>query len=144
MPVNWGINEFKKSFFDADAVKKKLDAGIRRVLSKAGAFVRTRARSSIRKRKKVSDPGQPPSSHEGSLKRLIFFAYDAGAQSVVTGPVRFGKGTAPQLLEFGGDALRVYKSGRSKRQRYRARPFMKPAGEAELPKFRDLLRNLVR
>lgn len=118
----------KLDFFDTEKVRRMVDAGTRRALSKAGAFIRTRARSSIRRRKDVSRPGQPPSSHEGSLRKLLFFAYDARTKSVVVGPVPFKRGEAPALLERGGMATR-----RGKQARYRPRPFMLPALEAEKP-----------
>lgn len=120
------VIRFKLDFFDTERVMKKVDAATRRALSRVGAFVRTRARTSIRKRKDVSQPGQPPSSHEGSLRRLIFFAYDQSAKSVVIGPVPFRKGEAPSLLERGGT---VGRKGRA--HRYRPRPFMAPALAAE-------------
>jgi hypothetical protein len=72
-----------KLFFDKKAVRDKVDAGTRRVLSKFGAFVRRTARGSIRKRKKPSPPGQPPSSHVGLLKKFIFFGYEPAKRSVV-------------------------------------------------------------
>lgn len=100
------VAKFKLDFFDSSRVLARVDRARRRVLSRFGAFVRTRARSSIRKRKKASAPGQPPSSHEGSLKRLLFFAYDASSRSVVVGPVPFQRGEAPELLEEGGTAIR--------------------------------------
>lgn len=55
----------KGNFFDRKAVLAAVDKATLRVLSKFGAFVRRRAKSSIRKRKKASPPGQPPSSHSG-------------------------------------------------------------------------------
>ncbi|MBS3821018.1 MAG: hypothetical protein KGY81_04565, partial [Phycisphaerae bacterium] len=97
--------EIKQMFFDAPAVRRKVDASTRRVLSKFGAFVRRTARSSIRKRKKASSPGSPPSSHIGLLKKFIFFGYEPAKRSVVIGPVRLsqkGRGEAPHLLEYGG------------------------------------------
>lgn len=132
------FDQIKTAFFDTPAVKDAIDAGTRKVLSKFGAFVRTRAKSSIRTRKKSNPPGQPPSSHEGSLKRLIFFAFDPATKSLVVGPVPFRKGEAPRLLEHGGTAIR-----RGKPAHYRPRPFMAPAAKAELPKFRDLLKGMV-
>lgn len=134
-----GIKTVKAGFFDSVKVRSMVGTAARRVLSKFGAFVRQRARSSIRSRKKPSLPGMPPSSHEGSLKRLIFFAYDPAARSVVVGPTKFGAGEAPGLLERGG---RVGRKG--KVQRYKGNPFMAPAAAAELPKFRESLRNMVR
>lgn len=137
--IQFGTRQLQAAFFDTKAVRDAVDAGTRKALSKFGAFVRQRARSSIRTRKKSSPPGQPPSSHEGSLKRLIFFAYDAEKKTVVIGPVPFRTGAAPALLEYGGAVPR--KSGRPKR--YRGNPFMAPAAAAEVPKFADLLRGMV-
>ena len=44
-------------FFDSDMVKRAVDKTTCKVLSKAGAFVHTAARSSVRKRKAISAPG---------------------------------------------------------------------------------------
>ena len=158
----------KKYFFDTKRVLRAVDKGRRAALSKAGAFIRTTARRSIRKRKRAAPPGKPPSSHTGLLKRFIFFGYDAGSDSVVIGPARLAKSTeAPHTLEFGGTVkvrrdrlMRVEDTGRDKRGRftkgkykrvkagtrltYQARPFMGPAIDKErskLPKFwRDSVR----
>ncbi|MBN2563034.1 MAG: hypothetical protein JXQ75_19085 [Phycisphaerae bacterium] len=129
--------EITKLFFDKKAVRDKVDAGTRRVLSKFGAFVRRTARSSIRKRKKSSSPGSPPSSHIGLLKKFIFFGYEPARRSVVIGPARLsqqGRGEAPHLLEYGG-ATKVEHRGKSKRAKVRPRPFMGPAFEKEEPKL---------
>jgi len=77
----------KQMFFDRDKVRKRTDAGTRRVLSRFGAYVRTTAKHSIRKRKRISEPGEPPSSHTGLLRRFIFFGYDRDRRSVVIGPI---------------------------------------------------------
>jgi hypothetical protein len=129
--------EIKKMFFDRKAVTSRVDRATRRVLSKFGAFVRTTARHSIRPRKKISPPGQPPSSHTGLLKKFIFFGYDPRKDSVVIGPVRLsqrGRGdprnSAPQLLEYGGTTT-LKRDGKRRRARFRARPFMGPAFEKE-------------
>ncbi len=100
----------KSMFFDAPKVKNAVDRAKRRALSKGGAFIRRSAKSSIRKRKAEAQPGKPPSSHEGSLKRLIFFGYDEVTDSTVVGPVPF-KGKAAPLIEFGGTI-------RTKRRRF--------------------------
>ena len=128
----------KKLFFDSAAVRKMLDEQSRRALSRAGAFIRQRAKTSIRSRRTVSAPGSPPSSHTGDLKRLIWFVYDPGSQSVVIGPVRFKQGEAPNLLEFGGTAKRQHRGGKSAIATYRPRPFMGPALEKEIPKLSAL------
>lgn len=100
-------------FFDTDFVRDRVDAESLRRLSLAGAFVRQRARHSVRPRRRVSRPGEPPSSHNGRLRQGILFGLDPGKRSVVIGPrklniVFFGdqgrplKGLVPQVLEFGG------------------------------------------
>ena len=132
----------KTLFFDTPKVRRAVDSAKRKVLSKAGAFIRTRARSSIRKRKASAPPGSPPCSHVGTLKRLIYFGYDPQADSVVVGPEKFGDTGAPGTLEFGGTTLvrRRRRRGGVERRRVRIapHPFMGPALKAEkdnLPKL---------
>lgn len=106
----------KDWFFDrkrvADLVGGKSNAYR---LGRAGAFVRTRARTSIRRRKAVSAPGGPPSAHSkdsvATIKN-IQFAYDPRRTSVVVGPVALNHlyylgatlrgGAVPNVLEHGG------------------------------------------
>ncbi|WP_145388720.1 hypothetical protein [Stieleria neptunia] len=70
-------------------------------------------RSKIRKRRRPSKPGQPPSAHTTGFAslRTILFAYDQQQHSVVVGPVLLNKrqsliepvdGTVPGTLEIGG------------------------------------------
>ena len=126
----------KAMFFDQKAVRSATDRATRKVLSRFGAYVRTAARSGIRKRKAVSEPGQPPSSHVGTLRRLILFGYDTGKRSVVIGPTPFrGTAEAPPLLEYGGRARRKDRRGRVRTTTYRPRSFMGPAFEKEKPKL---------
>jgi hypothetical protein len=134
----------KGGFFDREKVKRSVDAGTRKVISKFGAFVRQRAKTSIRKRKGTSPPGAPPYSHVGLLRKFIFFAYDQSRQSVVIGPVLLREGSdAPRLLEQGGQAVRRTKKG-TRRLRYRPRPYMGPAFEQEKQQLPALWRNSVR
>src|SRR5690606_907792 len=95
----------KDMLFDRAAVTSRVDAAKRRVLSKAGVFIRTAARTSIRKRKGSAPPGKPPHSHGGSLRRLILFGYDRANDSVVVGPVGFKDSVAPRALEHGGTTV---------------------------------------
>ena len=135
----------KSMFFDTAKVKKAVSSATRKVLSKFGAFVRTAARSSIRKRKAVSEPGQPPSSHVGLLRKLIYFGYDPTRRSVVIGPTPLhGTAEAPPLLEYGGRARRRGRKGRNVMASYRARPFMGPAFEREKPKLPAMWRDSVK
>jgi hypothetical protein len=100
-------------FFDRPKVLAALDRAKRKQLSKAGAFIRRRARSSMRRRKGVSAAGSPPSAHspDPSLK-TIFFAYDSRRDTVVVGPVKLNQKisavkpdlTVPSLMERGGTA----------------------------------------
>lgn len=118
----------KQWFFDRERVLKAVNRGKIKALSKAGAFVRTRARSSIRKRKRVSFPGQPPSSHTGLLRNWILFGYEPRTESVVVGPAKLNKrGQVPSILEFGGSVMGP--DGRD--HMILPRPYMGPALEAE-------------
>jgi hypothetical protein len=97
--------KLKSLFFDRAAVINAMDAKTRRVLSRFGAFVRRRDRSSQRRRKKVSDPGSPPSAHVGLIKEMTYFAWEPESKSVIVGPAFLNR---PQpgvlvLIEKGGD-----------------------------------------
>lgn len=130
-----------------------VDRARHKALTAAGAMVRRVARNSIRpaRRKKLSEidpakrwrydkkrmgsdalprpwapsePGQPPRSRTGLLKKFIFFAFDPKTRSVVIGPARLTKvrGDVPNVLEYGGT---------SDGSTIAPRPFMRPA-EQEL------------
>lgn len=157
----------KDVFFDRPNLLFAIDAAERKTLSRIGAFLRKRARSQLRKRKRVSQAGESPSVHSNDnvqTLRNILFGYEASTHGVVVGPVKlnqyqslngaFRSGTIPELLEFGGEAgIREWYSPfskrwiqgalRSKRRRaevrtrvrrakYKARPFMGPALDAEV------------
>lgn len=104
----------KSMFFDRAAVKNSLSKAEHKNLSKIGAYVRKRARSLLRKRKKASSPGSPPSVHTAdkvASLRNILFAYLPREHSVIIGPVGLNqvnymaagyKTTIPALMEFGG------------------------------------------
>ena len=140
----------KDMFFDRHVVMAAVDNAKRKVLSKAGAFIRTAAKTSIRKRKGSAPPGAPPHSHEGSLRRLILFGYDKANDSVVVGPVGFKKSDAPSVLEYGGDTVVLRRVGgrggklTSQKVKIAPRPYMTPALEKERPKLPLLWRNAVR
>lgn len=97
----------KKSFFDSKEVIAAVSEAERKVLSKFGAHTRQTAKQSLRKKEGASNPGQPPHSHLGYLKRGILFAYDRGRKSVVIGPNRLSKkGNAPEVLEKGCNSVK--------------------------------------
>lgn len=134
-------------FFDRPRVMAAVDAATRRVLSKFGAFVRTTAKQSIKKRKRVSMPLGPPSSHVGTLKRGILFGYDRERKSVVVGPVPFS-GTvdsrALPALEYGGRSTMRGRDGSTQSITVAPRPFMGPAMAKEQPKLPAMWRDSVR
>ncbi len=139
------LDAFKAGFFDRKAIQSKVDAASRRVFSKFGAFVRQRARTSIRRKKGKSAPaGSPPYSHTGLLRKFIFFAWDASRESVVIGPAllsgRPSAPTIPEVLEHGGSE----RAPRGGTTRYAARPFMVPAFEAEKPRLPQMWKDSVR
>lgn len=138
--IGLDFETLKKNFFDRAAVKNSVDASVRRTFSKFGAFVRQRAKTSIRKRKGTSPPGSPPYSQTGFLRKSIFFAFDRERESVVIGPtLRRAGSDVPKLLEHGGVALEG-----TKPSRHRPRPFMGPAFAAESEKLPDLWKNSLR
>ena len=138
----------KQFFFDKAKVIRAVDKARRAVLSKAGAFIRTTARRSLRRRKGPAPPGQPPHSHTGLLKRFLYFAYEPASDSVVIGPAKLNKpGAAPRVLEHGGKTMvQQRRRGRVVRRRVsiEARPYMGPALEKERPKLPKLWAGSVR
>lgn len=128
----------KNLFFDRQRVIKAIKDGTKSALSKAGAFVMVRARTITgrrgSKKKRTAPRGAPPYQHSSELHRLIFFAYDESRKAVDVGPVRFGKGEAPALLEFARTATRRLYNPKSKRRdgktytaHYGGNPFMAPS-----------------
>jgi hypothetical protein len=109
-----GIKLDKSKFLFDKQGKQRIFAGVDKVqarnLSKNGGMIRTTARRSMRRRKKASAPGTPPSAHTKSpqfprgplLKDRLFFQYDSGTRSVVVGPEKLGGSRAPGVLETGG------------------------------------------
>lgn len=148
--IGLNLKQAKAAFFDRARIVRATTDATRRVLSRAGAFVMTSARSLIRSAKGWDDfskPGRPPKSHLGLLKRFIFFGYDESRRSVIVGPARLGnkKGDAPSLLEFGGDATR--RNRRAKQDtvaHYEPRPFMGPALQKNLERFPSLFHDSIK
>ena len=144
----------KKLFFDRQIVIDAVGKATAKNLSKAGSFIRTSARSSLRRRKSTSQPGEPPSVHSkdrvATLKN-IWFVFDPANRSVIVGPLKLNgsrlegsdRKTVPSLHELGGAAV-VKSKKRKRRARYAPRPFMGPAMQRELPKFEGLWANSVK
>jgi hypothetical protein len=153
---DFGVTEFRGEFFDASAVLKEMDKVRRQTLSRFGAYARRRMKSSLKYAKGKSSAGSPPHVHTASgftraktnkktgatarqsvspLRELLYFAYDAGTESVVVGPAKFGGagGVAPGLLEKGGPGtFPDSRTGQIKAGVWAPRPFVEPAGEAEV------------
>jgi len=157
------IEAAKTSFFDRLAIEGRVRKARIRLLSREGAFVRTRAislmlghkarrgfgaKSSVSNREGSSAAGQPPFPHTGDLVRWVLFAYDDGTDTVVVGPAKLNKpGTAPAVLEHGGDELiEITRHGRREQAtaHYEPHPYMQPALEAEAPKFAGLWANSIK
>lgn len=137
----------KTSFFDSAKVLAATTRAERKVLSKFGSFVRRTARSSIRKRRAISLPGEPPSGHLGLVRQFLFFVYDPGPNSVIIGPAllnrKASRGEALQLLEYGGETQRRTR-GQVRMLHYRARPFMQPAFDREAPKLPGMWKDSIK
>jgi hypothetical protein len=123
--LTYNVTEY---FLDRAAVQRKLDSARVKVLSRQGAFLRRRWRSSLRRRKSVSRPGATPSVHSrdsiATLKNILFY-YDPRSQSVVVGMVKLnqrnmtasGNISIPALMEFGG-SVRIREERRKNSQRW--------------------------
>ena len=99
------------------------------------------------------EPGKPPRTHRtknghaGALRRLIGFHVFEEAGTFVVGPsiaefklttVPIVAKTVPELLDKGGPAI----DRKGRRVHYRAFPFVEPAFEKALDKFRERIKNL--
>lgn len=141
-----------RTFLDRPTVIEALESKYRRVMAKLGGYIRTTMQRSMRYRSKSSKPGQPPTSwrsdkgHAGSLRKLIEFGYDKDDHTLVVGPqlitsptLPLGGKTVPQLLNEGGGAFIRGFGGQKVFAEFKPRPFVQPAVEKGLTKFRDLL-----
>lgn len=151
----------KRFFFDRKAVEDIVGKQAAKALGRAGAFVQRRARSSLRRRRKVSSPGQPPSVHSkdkvATLKN-IQFQFSPKTMSVLVGPLLLNgsREAVPGIHERGGSRrVREVLVGKQWREvgrrhpkpkqpvrirtaQYPERPFMGPALAKEAPKFPTL------
>ena len=122
--------EFDANGLVARAAKASVD-----VLRRMGAYIRRAAQSKVRQSRNPSQPGEPPHTHRGALKRGILFGVDRRTNSVVVGPsVRF-VGTSMQAHEFGGGY---------KRERYPKRPLMGPSLRESAPHLAKMWENAVK
>lgn len=102
---------FKRFFYDREMVKKKLGRKRNKALRKAGLTIRKAARRRLRRRKRVSRPGQSPSVRStdtfATLKN-IQAGFDTFAEASVVGAIGFGNlsDPVPGRLEHGASVRR--------------------------------------
>ena len=120
--------------FDEDGLVARIVRASRDVLRRAGAYVRRVAQRKIVTSPNPSQPGQPPHSRHGLLKRAILFGSD-GDKSVLIGPGFNFVGESASAHEFGG---------KYRRERYPKRPLMGPALKESAPHVAKLWRDAVR
>ena len=72
--------------FDEDGLVAWIARASREFLKRAGAYVRRVAQRKVVTSHKPSQPGQPPHSRRGLLKRGLLFGVDRDGESVLVGP----------------------------------------------------------
>jgi hypothetical protein len=132
----------KQNILDREKVMDATERASLRVLTRFGAFVRQRAKTSLRQRKSISDPGAPPSSHLGLIRDHILFVVEPATKNVIVGPLLLHRGspTALEALEHGGESL-IMRHGKPVSITIQPRPFMQPAFDTELEKAPELWEN---
>lgn len=93
-------------------------------LRSVGYLISNIAKQKIQRSKQKSQPGEPPTTRRGLLRKAIRYAVAANQKSVVVGPAYSEAGTAGEAHEHGGR----YKGGI-----FPQRPFMGPALQEALP-----------
>ncbi len=150
--MNTGLIAVKVStFFDRPAVIKRVNRAKLQYLRIAGGRTRLTARRSIRPRKQISLPGNPPNSHTGGLRESILFGLDPQRDAVLVGPTPRLRQRSPggglrgaSVLEFGGELVGTDSAGKPRKMYYRARPFMGPALDKISPQLPELWKNSVK
>ena len=152
----------KAGFFDRKRIVDSMDKATLRALKEFGRLVRKRAQKSLQVAEGVSRPGDPPHIHKSlgitktskstgrvrtqsvsPLREFLFFAYDKDTKSVVIGPAKLNKPGSLAALEKGGQSL-ILRRGKEELVNIAARPFMKPAFDAELPRAPRLWQNAMK
>jgi len=109
-----------------ERIAKAMERARKGSLRSVGYLVSTIAKGNIRRSRKASRPGEPPSTRRGLLRRAIRYQVADDRRSVVIGPMYSMVGTAGEAHEHGG---------RYKGQTYPERPIMGPALEEARPKI---------
>ena len=103
--------------FDADGLVARAAKASVDVLRRMGAYIRRVAQSKVRQSRNPSQPGEPPHTRRGALKRGILFGVEKRRQSVLIGPGFRFVGASMAAHEFGGQY---------RKERYPKRPLMGP------------------
>ena len=119
--------------FDEDGLVARIARASRDILRRAGAYVRRVAQRKVVTSPKASQPGSPPHSRRGLLKRAILFGSD-GDKSVLVGPGFNFVGPSMSAHEFGG---------KYRRERYPKRPLMGPALKESAPHVAKMWKDAV-
>jgi len=110
--------------FDEDGLVAWMARASREFLRRAGAYVRRVAQRKVVTSPKPSQPGQPPHSRHGLLKRGLPFGLERDGKSVLVGPGFRFVGESMSAHEFGG---------KYRRERYPKRPLMGPSLKESVP-----------
>ncbi len=155
----------KEGFFDRQLVLDAVDKPTREILNEFGRLVRKDAQKSLVYDDGPSPAGQPPHAHRSRtrtriskktgkertrsvsfLREFLFYSFDKERRSVVIGPVKLSStvdsGALP-ALEYGGKST-IVDHGKEKRVSIAARPFMRPAFQAELPGLPAMWKNSIK
>lgn len=95
-------------------------------LRSVGYLISTLAKGKIQRSKTKSQPGEPPHTRRGLIRKAIRYAVADDRRSVVVGPAYSMIGTAGEAHEHGG---------RYKGETFPQRPFMGPALQEALPQI---------
>lgn len=131
--------------FDPQAILGPVSRATAKILPAAAEMTLAIARRLMAFRRDPSSPGSPPSARAGLLRRYMSWSW-AGPDEVQAGPERLRNQSGysvPEVLEFGGTIVRS-ENGKSLRQRFRARPYMRPAIEEAAGEYAEMWKDSVR
>jgi hypothetical protein len=154
--VKLTVKDFKATFFNIAAVTDPLEKAKQTAAIESAALVRKVARESMRpKSKKLwptsSPPGTPPHADIGTIRKLLFFAWDASREAAVIGPAFFptksskaGNEPVPGIHEKAGTLTivrRIYDQRPKARSAAQAAAFRRKVKAGTLtvePRFREV------